>query len=375
MPAHLGRGVAAMVVVALLGHGLGVQAAWPPSTAGLVFLWESGEASNTVPTGDGIGRLCRLVPEAGAVFDRFWAMDLSGGAFRAEAETDALLRDAIRDSEAFTIEAVLTSTGEAAEGFYEIMSFGLSTGAAGRCNAFHPDAAAFCRQHGFVLGGRFSVVFFGLAGPESQGSRVFDVGFQLGERPSHVLIAYNSGELDIYLDGERRRFPHAEFDLSASADAALAFGAPGTWNGSVEGVALYTRAFTAAEVAAHYKANVERLAGRSPLPVLEVDARLVEKRPIPRAEVYPNSLVVYDYRVSEVREGDYGEEKLLVAHRGNINGNRNRTVADLVVGRHYVLDLEPFEEHPQLGGLQKVGNEEDWQLPLFYAVSEPTPTE
>lgn len=366
---------ACAAVVGLLGACLSAQAAWPPSTDGLVFLWENGEASNTVPTGDGIGRLCRLIPEAGAVFDRFWAMDLSGGAFRAEAETDALLRDAIRGSEAFTIEAVLTSTGDAAEGFYEVMSFGLSIGAAGRCNAFRPEADA-CKQHGFVLGGRFNLVFFGLAGPDSQGSRVFDVGFQLGKGPRHVLITYNSGELDIYLDGEPRRFPQAGFDLSSSADAALAFGArPGTWNGSVESVALYTRAFSAADAAAHYNVNVERLAGRSPLPVLEADARLIEKRPIPRAEVYPNSLVVYDYRVSTVHEGDYGEEKLLVAHRGNLNGRRNRVVGDLVVGRHYVLKLEPFEGHPQLGGLQIVGNDEDWHLPLFYAVSEPTVAE
>ncbi|MCY3813838.1 MAG: hypothetical protein OXH15_18755 [Gammaproteobacteria bacterium] len=366
---------ARIAVIGLLAAGLPAQAAWPPSTAGLVFLWENGEASNTVPTSDGIGRLCRLVPEAAAVFDRFWAMDLNGGAFRAEADTNALLHDAIRDSEAFTIEAVLTRTGEAAEGFYEIMSFGLSIGAAGRCNASRPEADA-CRQHGFVLGGRFNLVLFGLAGPQSQGSRVFDVGFQLGERPRHVLITYNSGQLDIYLDGEPRRFPQAGFDLSSSADAALAFGArPGTWNGSVERVALYTRAFSAADAAAHYNANVARLAGRSPLPVLEVDARLVEKRRIPRAEVYPNSLVVYDYRVSTVREGDYGDEKILVAHRGNLNGKRNRVVGDLVVGRRYLLNLEPFEGHPELGGLQMVGNDEDWHLPLFYAVSEPTAAE
>ena len=135
---------------------------------------------------------------------------------------------------------------------------------------------------------------------------------------------------------------------------------------------MYTRAFSAADAARHYAANVERLAGRSALPPLAVDARLVEKRAIPRAEVYPNSLVVYDYRVSTVREGDYADEKLLVAHRGNLNGRRNRAVGDLVVGRRYLLNLEPFEDHPQLAGLQIVANDEDWHLPLFYAVSDPT---
>ena len=223
-----------------------------------------------------------------------------------------------------------------------------------------------------MLGGRFNQVFFGLAGPESNGPRVFDVGFQLGERPRHLLVTFDSGELDIYLDGERRQFPRAKFDLSASDDAALAFGAPATWNGHVEGVAFYTRAFSPTDAARHYAASVARLAGRSALPVLEVDARLVEKRSIPRAEVYPNSLVVYDYRVSAIHEGDYGEETLLVAHRGNLNGRRNRAVDDLVVGRRYVLNLEPFEGHPQLAGLQIVANDEDWHLPLFYAVSDPT---
>ena len=91
--------------------------------------------------------------------------------------------------------------------------------------------------------------------------------------------------------------------------------------------------------------------------------------------MYPNSLVVYDYRISTVREGDYGDEKVLVAHRGNLNGKRNRVVGGLVVGRRYVLALEPFEEHPELAGLQIVGNDEDWHLPLFYAVSEPTAAE
>ena len=140
----------------------------------------------------------------------------------------------------------------------------------------------------------------------------------------------------------------------------------------MEGIALYSRALTNAEASAHFAAYAPRLAHRTPLPIFRVEARLVEKRRIPRADVYPDSLVVYDYRVEQVSHGDYGEEKLLVAHRGNLNGNRNGAIADLVVGRRYALDLEPFEAHPELAALQMVGNDEDWHLPLFYAVSAPT---
>lgn len=340
-------------------------AAWPPTTGGLVFLWENGGASNTVPTGDGIGRLSRVVPGGRAVFNRFWAMDLAGGSFVAEPLSSRVLREACRDADAFTLEAVIA--GEGGQGGADIVSFGLSIGAAAAC-AERPAGA--CAAHGFVLGARDGALLFGVAGPGTGGSALVDAGAIPGDRPTHLVATFDAGRVAVHANG-RSVFAGAGFDLSAAADAELRFGAPATWNGSVEGVALYARALSARDAAAHHDAYAARLAGRRPLPALRLDARLARKRPIPRAEVYPNSLVVYDYRVLRVAEGDYGEEKLLVAHRGNVNGSRNDRVADLVVGRRYSLDLEPFEAHPQLAGLQMVGNDEDWHLPLFHPVSDP----
>lgn len=255
------RGWTKLLVLVLLVGGARAQASWPPTTGELVFLWENGKAANTVPTDDGGTRVFRLVPEAGATLDRYAAMDLRSGAFRAESETNALLRKAIRDADAFTVEALLTHDGEPAAGFYEIVSFGLTIWSAGAC---HGGLSAECDSHGFVLGGRFNLVFFGLAGPDSRGARVFDVGFKLGDRPRHLLVTFDAGAVTVFLDGKRALgHPRLDgLDLSASDDAALVFGAPGRWSGSAEAIALYTRAFTAADATAHYAALADRLVGR-----------------------------------------------------------------------------------------------------------------
>ena len=337
-----------------------------------MFLWENGEASNTVPTSDGIGRLCRLVPEAGATFNRFWGMDLSDGAFRAEPETDVLLRDAIRQSDEFTIEAVLTSTGEPAPGFYDIVSFGLSIGEAGQCNQSRPEPEAFCGKHGFVLGGRFNQVFFGLAGPESNGPRVFDVGFQLGERPRHVLVTFDSGELDIYWTAN----PGSSLGPSSTCRRATT----PRWHSARRHVERPRRGRRVVHAGFQFRRRgsaLRRQPGAAGWPVGTCPcSRWTRASSRSGPSRGPRCIRIRWWSTTTasrtVHEGDYGDEKLLVAHRGNLNGRRNRAVGDLVVGRRYVLNLEPFEGHPQLAGLQIVANDEDWHLPLFYAVSDPT---
>ena len=166
---------------------------------------------------------------------------------------------------------LLTHDGEPAAGFYDIVSFGLTIWTAGSCHNMRGRPSEQCDSHGFVLGGRFDLVFFGLAGPDSGRARVCDVGFKLGDRPRHVLVTFDAGAVTVFLDGKRALDPtgFGRFDLSASDDAALVFGAPGPWSGSAEAVALYTRALTAADAAAHYSAVAGRLAGRSPLPAIE----------------------------------------------------------------------------------------------------------
>jgi len=132
-----------------------------------------------------------------------------------------------------------------------------------------------------------------------------------------------------------------------------------------------SRALRADEVTEHYQAYSQRIIGRTPLQVLEVRARLTTKRRIPKAEAYPNSLVVFDYRVSAVNKGVYEEKKILVTHWGNLNRLRQQATQNLRIGQSYRLKLEPFEDHPELAAIQLVMNEDDFHLPLFYAVADP----
>ncbi len=105
---------------------------------------------------------------------------------------------------------------------------------------------------------------------------------------------------------------------------------------------------------------------------LEVEARLLKKRPIPQPETYPNTLVVYDYQVQRVSKGRHPTGKILVVHWGIRRGIVDRQVGGRVEGRSYRLLLEPFEDHTELHGLKLVENLEDLTLPLYLALSPPS---
>jgi len=314
---------------------------WPSSIDGLEFRWETGTESNTVPSTGPVERLCRLVPTGEAMFNRFWAMSLSGGRFDAEPAMSSDLLDVVRTG-TFALEMVVTPALDD-----------------------YPDPKPFAR--------------FGPLAVVQHGARLLAVDGEasalLGTVESgvaHHVVLSAAGSVTAFLDGRAATTVGFNLDPSAWTDARLAFGGS-MWRGDVEGVAIYGRTVGAAEAVANYRAYRTRIEARTGLPRLTVRARLVQKRDIPRPTVYPDSLVVFDYRVESRLAGTYAGDKVLVAHYGNLNGERRRATADLRVGRVYRLHLEPFDDHPQLAALHKVANHEDVHLPVFFAVADPAP--
>lgn len=334
---------------------------WPPSTYGLAFLWENGGESNTIPTEGTVDQLCRLIPRDRGRFTRFWAMDLAGGAFHAEPMMNASVLDTLQESNQLTLELVITPSRNDASRPVHIVSYGETS-----------------NSWSFVLAQQQDALLFGVRGLGSGQSQLIDVGQLAQGQPHHVVVTVGDDAARSYIDGRLAFSDDATpVDFSGWTDSQLSFGqaadGSGDWAGSVEGVALYNRTLSGDEAEMHYRAYAGRLKGRGPIAALEVEGRLTTKRDIPRATVYPNSLVVFDYRLTAVSDGTYDEEKILVAHWGNLNGERQMATQDVRVGRAYRLRLEPFDQHPELTALQIVINEEDFHLPLFFAISDPTP--
>jgi hypothetical protein len=202
------------------------------------------------------------------------------------------------------------------------------------------------------------------------------VGRLLEGRAQHIVVGVADGVLTAYLDGRQvSTYGDASTDFSGGGRPQLWFGAApdgsSDWSGRLEGIAIYNRVLGHTEVESLHRTYAERLAGRTPLPALEVDALLTRTRDIPRATAYPDTLVVFDYRIAAVREGVHEEGPALVAHWGNLNGHRQPSTEKLRVGDVYRLRLEPFDAHPELAALQIVMNLDDLDLPMFYAIREP----
>jgi hypothetical protein len=332
---------------------------WPPSTDGLVFVWENGNASNTIPAEGSVGELCRVIPTGQAKFTRFWAMDLTDGAFHPEQTMSANVQARLRASRQFTLAVVITPSHTDGKHAAHVVSYGAT------------DA-----KWTFVLAQRGDALVVGLDASAPEQTRLLDVGRLEAGIVRHVVVVVAHGVLTAYIDGRKvSSYDDVRTDFSAWEEPQLWFGAApdgsGEWSGRLEGIALYDRALTRDEVQRHHRAYAERLAGRAPLPTLEVDALLTKKRDIPRDTAYPNTLVVFDYRVDAVREGKYDGRKALVAHRGNLNGRRQVATEELRVGQVYRLRIEPFDAHPELAALQIVMNLDDIHLPLFYAICDP----
>ena len=364
-PTAIRRSIGAAIVCLLYVLGtdqhvaIGGELSWPPSTDGLAFLWENGGESNTIPGDGSVGTLCRLVPSGKAKFNRFWAMDVTDGAYRAEDAMNESLPDRFRESDQLTLECVVTPARSNYSRPAHVVSYGKNA----------TDVQ-------FVLAQRGNILLFGAKNPESGAPQLLDVGKLSENMPHHVIISCRSSDLASYINGQAAASYAANvLDSSASVKGRLSFGqaADGSaeWAGSIEGVGLYSRSLSRDEVGQHYLAYAGRLKERHSIPQLELSARLTEKRTIPKAEVYPNSLVVFDYRVNSVMAGNYGNEKILVAHWGNLNGIRQKATRGLRTGRHYRLKLEPLDEHPELSALQIVMNEDDLLLPTYYAISDP----
>jgi hypothetical protein len=340
-----------------VGKGWLADSSTRPSTDGVVFLWKNGSESNTLSTDGAVKQLCRLIPRGQGKFNRFWAMEVADGAFHAEQMMNASLLEGFQRSNQLTVECVITPLQNEYSDSAHIVSY--SKGA---------------EDWNFVLAQQKDALLFGVKGSRARNSELARVGTLTAGKPQHIIVSCSGNVIRCYINGQLvSSHETIQIDCSSWTEHQLAFGqaSDGTadWAGSLEGIALYNRALNEDEARQHSLTFSQYLEGRPGIGQLLVNARLINKRTIRKATVYPQSLVVFDYHVNTVQQGVYKEKKLLVAHWGNLNGVRQEATQNLRVGKSYTLILEPFADHPELESLNIVMNEEDLHLPVFYAAS------
>jgi hypothetical protein len=173
--------------------------------------------------------------------------------------------------------------------------------------------------------------------------------------PHHLVVAVRRGLLQAYLDGERvlerkgvktrpRRWRPADLVFGSER------GGPNLWQGTVEGVAIYDRVLEAPEVADNARAYLAEVEARPEINTTDVRVRRIAASAVPTVEEilpYRNALVVHEYEVVEVLDGDLGEPRIRVAHWALLNGDARREGPE-PLGEVLDLRLERIEDHPEV---------------------------
>ena len=186
---------------------------WPSRREGLVFLFETADKPNLVPSSDGHPeRGFTMRPRGRARFDHNHAMVLSGGAFLAEEAGDDLLAEC-RKSNQLTLEAVIRSDRLDQSGPARIVTFSSNSG-----------------LRDFTLGQQNGTTSSsGSAHPERATNGVNPETTLVPDSPLasplHVVVTYRPGRLTGYVDGkEVYRGESVQGDFSNWSPQHLLFG-------------------------------------------------------------------------------------------------------------------------------------------------------
>jgi len=337
---------------------------WPGSRTGLVFLWENGTSQNQVRNSAGEDVMCQADLRDGATYARFSAMDLVSGSFVAKAEFARDLLDACRKSGAFSLEAVVRPASADLKEPAAIVSF------------------AGDKQVNFMLGMVKDKLVVSLRTSQQAAESALHFATLKAGVPQHVIVTFSAGKLLCYVNGESKAPGLAvNGDLQPWTPAQLVFGDDYTgakdWPGTLEGIAIYSRALTAEEAKADAAFYLARLQKRKPARRVVVDARLYDISPNTTPDTldpgYHRLLLIDNYEVVKVIEGTCDDKKIGVARWGILD---DRVVKlDRVKGKVHRLVLEAWEDNFQLDSERQSNSTEEMTLPLYYNVEKPSRAE
>jgi hypothetical protein len=184
----------------------------------------------------------------------------------------------------------------------------------------------------------------------------------LNLEPTQVSFKINEAALKIY--------PRKHLELMAwpiMMGGSRSVKSPG-WNGLLERVALYTGVLDdqGLEQTAQLFAQMQKSV--SVIKPIVVRAELVSSSSIPTPEdilPYRRGLVVNEYRIVELVQGEIQDKVILVAHWAILDG-KSLPEAERTVGTVYDLRLDAFDNRPELEGERLSMESDNLLLTMYY---------
>ncbi len=314
---------------------------WPFSQEDLIFSWENHRRPVPPPAA-----AATLTPMGFATWTRHGGMDPSGGWFEADPAVAAKISQACAASSAWSMEFILTERPSPPPVSVRLAALMLEDGR---------EAFALYRVD------RKLVLRLLLGGTPEKPARVYpvvlaDLSIE-ADRPVHLVLALRNNRLGCWVDGQMKK----DFQLDSSGLAAwgagrLIFGDPqpygSPWSGSLERIALYSRALgddetrTAAETAAKFMETRTR-------PLRHKVKATLAVLPAPEPSTPPSQVSVSLWDVTQVFSGGMEHRRIAVAAWSRLHGRAVPTPFPAVgAGMELLLEsadpLAELEAVPQL---------------------------
>ena len=331
---------------------------WPAREEGLIYLWEHAASMNEVLDGAGGRREIQTVRRGHALLGRHFEADLVGGWLETPG-FDAWFVDALSATSVFSLDLTLSLSGATRPAF-------------GVVAAIARDAS----KGNMLLVEKRGELYLRLLTDERSFDPSNDVHlFRLHPTaPMRLVITFEAGTLAWFVNGTPVMTFHdlrggfggwtaLPFTLGALPEGAA------DWPGRIEGVALYDRVLTPAEIAANERTRAALMAARTPAERVHFTGRLLEKTPTPTpASIAPYraGLVEYLYEVESVQHGALDAPRVIVQHWGVLDGVEVPLAFE--VGESYALQVEPVEQRPELEGERVSSQVSDLTAPLYLEV-------
>lgn len=325
---------------------------WPLVNSTLLFAWENVAGQNEWRSAAGRLYQAEIAPEGKARFALNYQMNIREGWYEAKRlpEPDP---DEYSALQAISLEFVLTIPVPGKEEDARLVSLGEEDAG---------QTIVKLEQGRLVLEGR----------KKGEPVQALSLG-QMPAETSHVLLQIDAARVKISINAERKRtYPRK---TSAITAWPLLIGDPRYKNGQgsnilVERVALYADELHDDEVK-----QVSQLFTRMQKTAKEITpivarVKLLSTSPIPMPQdilPYRRGLVVNEYQVVEVLDGEIEDPVILVAHWAILNGEA-LVLAERTEGDIYELRLDAFDNRPELEGERLSMDSGNILLPMYYNV-------
>jgi hypothetical protein len=328
-----------------------------------VYSFETAKTTHTVRSGEKV-RTPEMELRGRARTDRHHALVLDGGAAVIDEKAGEELGEQLTASGELTLEAVITTRSGDQSGPARIVSLSKDSG-----------------SRNFTLGQQNENLVLRLRTPKtgSNGTRPSAELFAIrpGEA-THLVVTYRDGVLTAYRDGEAVTTTRKiRGDFSNWDKHRLIFGdelsGGRNWNGTLEGVAIYSRALSAGEVAEQWQATKARLATREKVKAVRVRAKVVAVGKTPTLKdiaPYRSALIACEVEVVKNLSGGKPKagSRIRVVDWAILNG-KAQPAGRLRKGQELTLTLEPFAGQEQLESVYLADDlPEDLDAVYYYRV-------